>query len=140
MHCNDNDFFFTRRHFSTLAMTTQSFELDDLVVVDYVPGIGRCWPAQIMYVHKNDRYTVEVFHPDNPPPYRLGFDARRQRFVLRIGGKHITTWVDARKDMNDKVDRAQNYLDSVEAARASITPPPSVRRGRKQKTPCKMNC
>ena len=50
--------FFYQRHFSTHAMTTQSFELDDLVVVDYVPGIGRSWPAQIMYVHKNNRYTV----------------------------------------------------------------------------------
>ena len=111
-------------------MTTQSFELDDLVVVDYVPGIGRCWPAQIMYVHKNNRYTVELFHPDNPPPYHF-LDARRQMFVLRIGGKRITTWADAREGMDDKVDQARNYLASVEAAQASITP----RRGRKRKTP-----
>lgn len=121
----------------------QRFELNDLVTFldkkDTCPLYGITigilpWPAQIMEVHKNGTYTVELFHPENPPPYRDG-NVRRRFTRSQVKSECIQHWDKASRkggEMSRVETRMDQYLCSVEAARASVT-----RRGGKQKTPCK---
>jgi hypothetical protein len=144
--CNDK--MRTRRHFFTRAMTKrqeeeQRFDIYDLVTFldkkDTCPLHGTTkgilpWPAQIMEVHKNGTYTVELFHPENPPPYRDGSIVRKRFTRSQVKSECIRHWDTARREGSEMLrveTRMKQYLQSVKEAQASITP----RRGRKRKTP-----